>query len=82
MDGWMVCVHVCVCVCVCVYVCVCVCVTCHLVVVESLRCSNEPQSYVNWSPVLGSLVGSPLVNRSVVRSQTKHGPDRLECKLM
>ena len=45
---------------------------CHLVVVERLVCSSEPQSYVIWSLVL--LVGLPLVNRFVVRIQTKHGP--------
>ena len=28
------------------------------------------------------LVGSSMVNRSAVRIQTKHGPNRLECKWM
>ena len=69
---YVLCVNLCVrvSVCACVRVCVCVCVTAlsmcyHLVMVERLACSSEPQSDVIWSLVL--LVGSPLVNRSVVR---------------
>jgi len=62
---------VCVCVCVRVRVCLCVCVHVlsmdhHLVVMKRLVCFSDPWSYV--------LVGSPLVNRSGGRFQTKCGP--------
>ena len=45
----------------------------HLIMVERLVCPNDPPSYVIWS--LALLVGSPLVNRSVVRDWIKHGPN-------
>ena len=48
-------------------------VDCHLVMVERLACPNDPPSYVIWS--LALLVGSPLVNRSVIRDWTKQGPN-------
>ena len=58
--------------------CVCLCmggcglsIGCHLVALERLACFSEPQSYVIWSLVL--LVGSPLVNRSVVRIYSRAG---------
>ena len=60
------------------YVCACALFShlwagCHLLTVERLVCSNEPQCYAIWNLVL--LVWSPMVNRSVVWIQTKHGPN-------
>ena len=55
--------------------CVCVCVhLLHLLLVERLMCSYESQSYVtSESSIPGRVI---LVNRSVVRFQTKHYPSR------
>ena len=57
------------------YMCRGLFVGCQIVMVERLAWSNEPQSFVTLNLV--HEVGSPLVSRSVVRIQTKHGPSRL-----